>query len=733
MAEKELFVVEGTVENIVFHSEDTGFTVLEIDDGEQLLTVVGEGVGIEVGEQLRATGYYTTHATYGSQFKASVIERTLPATASAILKYLSSGAIKGVGPALAKRIVDAFGDDTLEVLEKTPERLSEVKGISPKKAIEIEEEYKRIFGIRSVMLFLSKYNIDAVIAIRVWKMWGMLSPDLIKANPYCLCNDEIGVDFPDADEIAVKLELPRNSSCRLAGGVLYVLQRNVYNGHCCIPYDKLVKTAKVLLDCEEDELLEIIERMIEDESLISDTIDKVQYLYLPNMYLAETYVAGRLQMAQQLSHRDSNDYTKDIDELENALGIEYADLQKKAIAIALQKDLLILTGGPGTGKTTTLNGIINMLEKKGLKVALAAPTGRAAKRMTELTGREAKTIHRLLEVDFKDENGRNKFKRNMKNPLQQDAVVIDEMSMIDIQLFESLVRAIRMGCKLIMVGDPDQLPSVGAGNVLKDLIDSEIIEVVHLTQVFRQAAQSLIVTNAHSIVRGELPDLNKKDNDFFFMPEHGTQHAIETVISLCGTRLPKAYGYSSLWDIQVISPTRVGALGTVELNKSLQNVLNPRSPSKTEFKFGAYTFREGDKVMQIKNNYDIIWRKGDGEEGTGIFNGDIGVIDMIDKPSQSILVKYDDRIAEYVFDMADELDLAYAITVHKSQGSEFEAVIMTLSGYHSKLHYRNLLYTGVTRARKLLIIVGQAQTVQSMVGNDRKTLRYTNLKEFLRQ
>lgn len=733
MDNKPLSVVEGSVENIIFRSEDTGFTVLELNDGEQLLTVVGEIVGVDVGELLKVTGYYTTHATYGTQFKASMVERTLPATSHAILKYLSSGAIKGVGPALAKRIVTEFGDKTLEVIEKTPDMLRNVKGISPKKAMEIEQEYTRIFGIRAVMLFLSKYQIEPVITIRVWKLWGMLAPELISANPYCLCCEEIGVDFVIADEIAVQLGLEPGASCRIAGGVSYVLRRNIFNGHCCIPYNKLLKTAVTLLEVEEIAVEEEILKMIEDNSIVSDTIESVQYLYLPNMYQAETYVAGRLKMMEQLSNPVPADYSKDIAVLEDKLSIRYADLQKKAIAAALTKDLLILTGGPGTGKTTTLNGIISMLEQKGFKIALAAPTGRAAKRMSELTGREAKTIHRLLEVDFEDEHGKNKFKRNLKNPLPQDVIVIDEMSMLDIALFESLMKAIRMGCKLIMVGDPDQLPSVGAGNVLKDLIESDVIEVVHLTQVFRQAAESLIVTNAHSIVRGELPNLSKRDNDFFFMAQSRSELVVETITSLCHTRLPKAYGYSPMWDIQVISPARVGATGTIELNKALQTVLNPKNSTKTEFKFGAYTFREGDKVMQIKNNYDIIWRKADGEEGMGIFNGDIGVIDLIDKPSQSILIKYEDRIAEYVFDMADELDLAYAITVHKSQGSEFEAVIMPLVGYHSKLHYRNLLYTGVTRAKKMLIVVGQKGTVQNMVMNDRKTLRYTNLKAFLQQ
>ena len=734
MAESKITTIEGSVEEVVFHSEDTGFTVLELATDEERLTGGGELVQVDIGEALKVTGQFVTHPTYGSQFKAAIVERTLPATSGAILKYLSSGAIKGIGPAIARRLVDAFGDQTLEVIEKQPRRLTEIRGISPKKAEEIEEEYKRIFGIRAVMLFLSRFRIDPAASIRVWKLWGTLATDIISENPYALCCEEIGLKFEEADAISTQLGLPMDSRCRMAGAILYVLRHNTFSGgHCCLPQNKLLRATRSLLGDEELELDSLVDELVEEKSLVSDTVEGQRFLYLPQFYQAETYVAGRLAMMEQLTMNPPEDLNKDIDALEKKLGIAYAKLQRKAIETAFFQDVLILTGGPGTGKTTTLNGIITLLEQRGFKVALAAPTGRAAKRMSEVTGREAKTIHRLLEVDFQDESGKNKFKRNQKNPLPFDAVVVDEMSMVDIQLFESLIKALRLGSKLILVGAPDQLPSVGAGNVLKDLIDSDVIAVVHLSEVFRQAAESLIVTNAHAIVSGELPDLSHKDNDFFFLPQPSSDRAMATVLSLCSVRLPKAYGCSPMWDIQVISPSRVGALGTVELNRQLQQVLNPPSPQKTEFKFGSSIFREGDKVMQIRNNYDIVWSRDDGDEGMGVFNGDIGVIEMIDRPSQSILVRYDDRMAQYVFDMADELDLAYAITVHKSQGSEFESVVMPLMGYHSKLHYRNLLYTGVTRAKKRLILLGQASTVARMVQNDKKTLRYTNLKTYLIQ
>ncbi len=733
MEKRQAEILEGSVEEIVFHNEDTGFTVLELAAGDALVTVVGEAMGIQPGEELRLTGNYVTHPTYGTQFKAAIVERTVPATASAIYKYLAGGAIRGIGSALARRIVDAFGDETLDVLEREPQRLAQVRGVSARKAQEIAEEYARIFGIRAVMLFLSKYGIDAATSIRVWKRWGTYAPNEIEKNPYCLCTREIGITFEKADEIAAALGFAPDSLERMGGGVLHVLRHNTGNGHCCLPYEKLAKVAARLLEVEPERLDDALTDLAEREELISDTVDGELYLYLPEMYEAETYCAGRLAAALSTQAPEIADYAAAIDGLEQRLDICYARLQRRAIGAALSQNVVILTGGPGTGKTTTLCGMIELLEQQGLKVGLAAPTGRAAKRMAELTGREAKTIHRLLEVDFGDENGRAKFRRNVRNPLPYDAVIVDEMSMVDVEIFASLLQALRLGSRLILVGDPDQLPSVGAGNVLRDLIDSDVITVVHLTEVFRQAAQSLIVTNAHSIVGGELPNLSVRDNDFFFLQKSSPEAAVATVVDLCARRLPASYGYSPTRDIQVISPTRIGSAGTVELCRRLQEVLNPQDGAKTEYKFGQNLFREGDKVMQVRNNYDIIYTRDDGEQGVGVYNGDIGIIEMIDRPTRSLHVRYDDRVAEYTFDMLEQLELAYAVTVHKSQGSEFDAVILPITGSRSKLFYRNLLYTAVTRAKKLLIIVGQAAAVEQMVQNDRKTLRYTNLARFLQE
>lgn len=734
MEQRPLEIITGTVEEIVFHNDDTGFTVLLLDDGEELQTVVGEIMEIGEGEELKITGYFTTHPSYGPQFKASVVERSLPATAAAILKYLGSGAIRGIGPALARRLVDTFGDDTLEVMEKAPETLAQVQGISKKKALEIGEEFQRIFGIRTVMLFLSQHGVEPAMSIRVWKAWGTYAPELIRANPYMLCCDEVGMAFEKADAIAGTLEIPADDPNRIGAAIAYVLRHNLQNGHACLPAGALADRAAALLKLERG----LVDRQLLEEeqqqNLISDTVDDTVFYYLPQLYRAETYVAGRLSMMLSLECPTADDFGTQIALLEQQNGVQYASLQKKAIAQALSHNLFILTGGPGTGKTTTVNAVIELFEEQGMKVALAAPTGRAAKRLSEVTGREAKTIHRLLEVDYKEKDSTAiQFKRNEKNPIPADVVIVDEMSMVDIMLFENLVRALRLTARLVMVGDSDQLPSVGPGNVLKDLIDSEQIATVRLTEIFRQAAESLIVTNAHAIVRGEMPQLRKRDSDFFFLPSASYQNTAQLVADLCKRRLPASYGYSPLWDIQVMAPNRVGEIGTMELNRRLQQTLNPPDSDKKEFTFGPYNFREGDKVMQIKNNYDIVWVKEDGEHGTGVYNGDIGIILAIDKSARVFVVKYEDRTVNYNMDNADEIELAYAVTVHKSQGCEFEAVIIPLMNSHSRLYHRNLFYTAVTRAKKLLVIIGRPESVQYMVENNRKTLRYTNLARFLRE
>lgn len=726
--------LSGAVENIVYANEENGYCVIEIDANDELITAVGTIPAISVGEEVVLTGRYTTHPTYGHQFKVELCERTLPATASAIYKYLSSRAVKGIGPRTARRIVDKFGDNTLEVIEKEPHKLTELKGISLAKAEEISENYKLIYGIRSMMLELAKHGIDSESAIRVWKQWGPLSIEIIEEDPYRLCGEAIGIPFEKADEVAAKLGIEPDSPLRMRAGLVFVLTHNLTNGHTCAPKQQLLELVAVKLCCNRDELAQTLDNALDDEVLISDTINQVQYIYLPSLYEAETYIAGRISMMLKITSPEPKNYSSDISRLEDLLGIEYATNQRQAITMAMQNQVFILTGGPGTGKTTTLNGIISLLTEEDSKFALAAPTGRAAKRMSEICLKEAKTIHRLLEVDFRDDSSDLvKFKRNEKNPLNYDTIILDEVSMVDTRLMASLMKAIKLSCRLILVGDPNQLPSVGAGNIMGDLINSDVVPTVHLNEIFRQAEQSHIVVSSHKIVSGDLPDLSKKDSDLFFIPAQTYESATETLLDLCHRRLPKAYKFSPLWDIQVISPTRKGALGTAELNRRLQEKLNPASGSKDEHKFGTRILREQDKVMQIKNNYDINWRRDDGVCGTGVFNGDIGVVELIDRPSQTVLIRYDDKVATYTFDMVDEIEHAYAVTVHKSQGSEFDAVIMPVGSFNKTLHYRNLLYTGVTRAKKLLILLGSKDTIYGMVYNDRKTKRYTNLAEFLKE
>lgn len=730
----ERYRLEGGVETVIFHSDQSGFTVLELSTDSELVTVVGEFADIAVGETLIVEGVYATHPKYGLQLKVDKYERLLPATAAAIASYLSSGAVKGIGPKIAGRLVARFGDETLTVIEQNPARLTEVSGISPKKAEQISSEYRKLFGIRTVMLYLAKIGVPAPFAIKTWKKFGPQAQEIVSQNPYVLCCEEIGVSFETADAAAETAGLAPDSFERIAAGVLHVLRHNcMNNGHTCLPETKLLETAARLVETDSYHVSDVLEELVARGELVRLDVKGEAFLYIPRYYEAECYIASKLALMRgQKWEGLTPDIDAAISTLEAQRGITYAALQREAIVTAVTSPLMILTGGPGTGKTTAISAIIRLLEQMGEKVALAAPTGRAAKRMSELTGVEAKTVHRLLEVDFDDGSGVTKFKRGEKNPLPCEAVIIDETSMMDTLLFESLLRAVKFSCRLILVGDPDQLPSVGAGNILSDLISSGRLPVVHLSEIFRQAAKSLIVTNAHAIVSGEDPRLDVRDNDFFFLPEPSSARICATAADLCARRLPKSYGFSPMWDIQVIAPTRVGAAGTSELNRLLQQSLNPPDERKKEFSSGPQTLREGDKVMQVRNNYDLVWEKEDGEEGLGIFNGDIGVIELINRPSSSIVVRFDEgRRAEYSFDMAGELELAYAITVHKSQGNEYDAVILPLAEGRSRMYYRSLLYTAVTRAKKLLIILGSAAAVHTMVRSHKKARRYANLRFLL--
>ncbi len=730
MKEDALITLTGTVDAVIYENEQTGFAVIELDTKEELLPVVGVLFGVKAGEELTVTGSYATHPRFGHQFKAEIYERRLPADLSAIQKFLESGAVKGIGPVMAKRIIETFGEETLSVLEETPSRLREVKGISEKKALELSENLRALFSMRQVMMFLTSFGLTPHQSVRVYKKWGSMSLDLVKQNPYLLCDDDVGASFSSADSIAFSAGIKPADPRRVFGAICYVLRHNLQNGHTCLGREEVENLSRRLLpELSPDSFsMEIDNRLASEELFSIET--RRQFLFLPAYYAAERYIALRLQMLLYGGVFEKPDLDRRIQKIEERLKIRYEKLQKKAIETALGSGIMILTGGPGTGKTTTLNGIISLLEEDGLRLSIAAPTGRAAKRISEVTGRDAKTIHRLLEVDFS--NGEHlTFVHNEKNPIDADAVIIDEMSMVDTLLFEALLRGIKPSCKLILVGDSDQLPSVGAGNVLRDLIDSKQIPVVELKEIFRQAAQSLIVLNAHRIVKGEMPDLSKKDNDFFFLRRGRESDVIQTVVELASRRLPQTYSYSPFSQIQVLSPQRKGSMGVNVLNDALQREINPPSKEKKEYRGTFCTFREGDKVLQTRNNYDMEWKKGE-EVGFGIFNGDIGIIVTIDAASSAMIVDFEERVCVYPLELTADLELAYAVTVHKSQGSEYDAVILPLFGGYSKLYFRNLLYTAVTRARKLLIIVGSEGKVRAMVENNRKTLRYTGLRYMLR-
>ena len=723
--------MEGSVENIVYHNDSNQYTVMELSSGDALVTVVGTFPYISVGEKLHLYGTWTAHATFGEQFKSEAFERSRPETTSAMLKYLSSGAVKGIGAATAGKIIAAFGDDAIDVIENDPERLATIKGITLKKAREISGEMQRVNGIRDLMAFLGSFGVRPEDAVKVWKAYGADSVACIQEDPYRLCSDKIAVEFTVADKLAESLEYDRANVERVKAGVLYVLRHNLLNGHTCLPADKLCTAAAQMLGVSLEDAQAALYALCRDFETVCENFSGRDFIFLPKQHRSEVYSADRIRMMLKYPPQSIVGIDREIEEIERSEGIEYAQLQKEAIRAALDKGLLILTGGPGTGKTTTLNAIIRILMEKGEQVFLAAPTGRAAKRMSELTGQEAKTIHRMLQVDW-DENDNPVFQRNERNPLECDAVVIDELSMVDAYVFESVLRALPVGCRLILVGDSDQLPSVGAGNVIGDLIASDVFPTVQLSEIFRQSMESLIVTNAHRIVGGEMPVLNVRSSDFFFMPAEDARAVSELVLSLAVTRLPKSYGYSPVADIQVLCPGRKGEIGTIELNKRLRERINPQAKDKPQVSVNGALFRVGDKVMQVKNNYDLPWSRPDGTSGEGVYNGDMGIVTDIDRAAGCMRVLVDDREVLYDFEhAAAELELAYAVTVHKSQGNEFTAVIMPVFPGAPQLSYRNLLYTGITRAKKLLVLVGRRSAVADMVANDRKTRRFSGLMRFL--
>ena len=728
--DNEQNTLSGTVDNITYRNDENGYCVFELETESELVTVVGYIPQLCAGETITVKGEFTVHPSYGDQFRADSFERKAPATESAILRYLSSGAIKGIGPVTANAIVEQFGDRTLEIIENQPMRLASIKGISKAKAEKIGEEYKKQFGVREVLIQLSELNITPSEALRIYNKMGASSVEKIKQNPYMLCSESIGFNFVRADEISQSLESSVPADYRMAAGVEYILRHNLHNGHTCIPRNQLAATGAKMLGYDIDRIDNIIEQMIGGGKLNICDVDDKPLVFLPYMYDAERYCANRIALMLKIPPKEIAVHKSRLEGFEAQNGILYDDSQRKAIAEALSSGIMVLTGGPGTGKTTTLNAIITLLEEAGCVISLAAPTGRAAKRMTELTGRESKTIHRLLEVEW-GEGDKPIFKRDEKNPLDCDVIIVDELSMMDVQLFASLLKSMTMNCRLIMVGDVDQLPSVGAGNVLGDLIDSGLVPTVRLERVFRQSKESMIVTNAHKIIKGEMPIVSK-DGDFFAIDAKSGQAAAELICDLYCNRLQKAYGYSPLDDIQVLCPSRKRNSGTVALNAMLQQQINPPAKHKREYSHKGVIMREGDKVMQRTNNYDVIWTKDDGSEGTGVFNGDIGVLTKVDAALGTVSVRFDDRTAIFTGEQLDDIELAYAITVHKSQGSEFDCVILPVVDIPPMLCYRNLFYTAVTRAKKMLIVIGSGYDIKRMIDNNIKTKRYTAFGQFLK-
>lgn len=727
--EQELEILQGSVASVVYQNYENGYCVLRLAVGNaQSVTVVGTIPLPVVGERLMVTGKWTNHTSFGRQFEAEFLERLLPQTRQEILSYLSSRAIKGIGPVMAGRIVAHFGEETLLIFERQPERLAEVSGISREKAALFGQEYRRQAGMRQLMEFFALHHLGAELAVKCYKLYGEETVGLLYDDPYLLMDEGLEAPFAAVDRFAVELGVSADDPRRVEAGLLFELNHNLSAGHSFLPEEKLVGATAMLLSVDPESVKQALERLTQAQRVERQLLAGIQVVYLPALYEAETYVTQWLQRAAALQFPEPKNLNRLMKTVSGESGIDYSPQQTQAIRAAATHGLLLITGGPGTGKTTILKGILSLLGHMQLRCVLAAPTGRAAKRLTEVTGEDASTIHRLLEVGIDPGSGQMVFGKDESDPLKADVVIVDEMSMVDVLLLYQLLRAIVPGKRLILVGDPDQLPPVGPGFPFGDMLRSQSLPAVRLTDIFRQAQESLIVMNAHRINQGELPDLRQVKGDFFFLRRGGEEAVCQTIAELVATRLPKNMGIPSD-QIQVLSPTRKGQVGTANLNRLLQKALNPPSPGKKERQYGEITFREGDRVMQIRNNYDIIWKKTDGSTvGTGIFNGDVGTIVSIDLHAEAMTIVFDDREAEYDFSMLHELEPAYAVTVHKSQGSEYRAVILAVWGGSSYLLSRSVLYTAVTRARELLILVGREEVVVTMTQNSRRSRRYTGLK-----
>ncbi len=727
--ENESQMIQGTVLAVVYQNPENGYCVLKVrtEDG-QTITVVGTIPMSVAGERLAIVGKWTRHQSFGQQFEAEFLERLMPETTSEILAFLSSRAIKGIGAKTAEKIVRLFGEKSLEILEQDPMQLTQIPGITQKKAQEMSESFQKQSGIRRLIEFLTMYHLPAQLAVRLYRAYGELAQEALHDDPYLLTDPYYNADFSQVDAFAISLGVSADDERRVEAGVLFELSYNLGMGHTFIPQDKLRAATCALLDLDGETINAAMERLQEQGRMELSTLAGLTACYLPEFYEAEVYVCTRVQ-AMTAEHDAEPRRLEDLlDKIAQSQSIAYAPEQVEAIRSAAAERMLIVTGGPGTGKTTVMSGILQLFGELKLKTQLAAPTGRAAKRLSEVTGREASTIHRLLEAQFDEQTGKMAFFHDESAPLVCDAMIVDEASMVDLQLMASLLKALKPGCRLILVGDPDQLPSVGAGNVFSDLIRSGAVTTVRLTQIFRQAQKSLIVMNAHAVNQGQLPVLTATDKDFFFLRRRDPAAAVRTIQELCQTRLPKNMGIAPT-EIQVLTPSRKHETGTRALNLALQAVLNPPQEGKREKKHGDFSFRIGDRVMQIRNNYDIMWKRSDGlGSGTGIFNGDIGFVEDIDFSQELMTVRFDEKTAEYSFDMLSELEPAYAMTVHKSQGSEYRAVVLCLCGGPQMLLTRSVLYTAITRARELLIIVGNEDVVAAMTRNDRRQRRYSGLK-----
>ena len=727
--QEERSLIEGTVESVIYQNQENGYTVLRLDGGEgQTLTVVGCMPGVAPGEGIAVEGTWTRHASYGEQFKAEAVERRTPAGTKAIFDYLSSGAVKGIGAATARRMVEEFGEETLTVLEEHPERLTQIRGITRKKALAMGENFRLQMGMRRLLEFLGEHEVPLQLAMPLYRKYGDRALEIIRGNPYLLVDGELGVEFSTADKLALSMGMEGDDPQRIEAGLLFELAHNLDNGHTFLPRRKLLPATAQLIELEgETEALEdALEALLERGEVIQETVANEEAVYLHDLYEAEQYVAFRLSEMARGEQVPPAGLDGLIDRIQAEQGIVYAPQQRQAVELAAASQVMLLTGGPGTGKTTSLRGVLALFEQLGLETALAAPTGRAAKRLGELCGMEAATIHRLLETQYDPRSGRLVFARDEDDPLRADAVIVDETSMVDILLMRGLLSALRPECRLILVGDPDQLPSVGPGNLFSDLIRSGVVPMVRLTEIFRQAAESAIVRNAHGVNRGELPDLRDNKHDFFFLRRKDPARAAETIVELVQTRLPQNMGIPPE-QIQVLSPTRKRVTGTAALNRAIQEAVNPPAPDRPERRFGEYVFRQGDRVMQVRNNYDVIWKDGL-TTGMGVFNGDIGRIVEVDNRSELITVDFEGRLVEYTPDMLGELEPAYAITVHKAQGSEYRAVILSVSDGAPVLLTRGVLYTAITRARELLILVGDEDVVARMTANDRQQRRYSGLR-----